>query len=279
MRDVRQSKRDGLGGLLPPTVGRRAAASASPPTGTARGSTADTLNSMDTDHLDAYVRFMSSAYGCRYNADLLALPTLTFLEASWLGGCHHYNPHVFYKLTGRNSQSYYDPVTRKTRRVGRSVSQGNMCVYRHRVGPVSERGAFVDFGALGEKVRLLFVGSRRSFESVRANLRLFKPDREDIPIMRKLVLLKHIEFYKFYGVEGAPFMSECTCVQGSTQQCPLCTSVANSDQIPTHDIPDWVVDRMVFEESNTDEICRSADAHGARFTETNHVGQAGLRFG
>ena len=277
MRDVRQSKRDGLGGLLPPTVGRRAAASASPPTGTTRGSTADTLNSMDTDHLDAYVRFMSSAYGCRYNADLLALPALTFLEASWLGGCHHYNPHVFYKLTGRNSQSYYDPVTRKTRRVGRSVSQGNMCVYRHRVGPVSERGAFVDFGALGEKVRLLFVGSRRSFESVRANLRLFKPDREDIPIMRKNVLLKHIEFYKFYGVEGAPFMSECTCVQGSTQQCPLCTSVANSDQIPTHDIPDWVVDRMVFEESNTDEICRSADAHGARFTETNHVGQAGLR--
>jgi hypothetical protein len=53
--------------------------------------------------------------------------------------------------------------------------------------------------------------------------------------------------------------------------------VANSDQIPAHDIPAWVVDRMDFEESNTDEICRSADAHGARFTETNHVGQAGLR--
>jgi len=86
----------------------------------------------------------------------------------------------------------------------------------------------------------------------------------------------YIAFYKEYNIRDAPYLKACTCIDAH-ELCDLCHSTRTTERLPDCDIPDWIANRVHYEESDAESINRAEDSHGARFTETNHLGQASLR--
>jgi len=139
----------------------------------------------------------------------------------------------------------------------------------------------MNFDALGARTFVQFVGTDDTLEDMRRNLKIFRPTNQDLPIMRKAVLLQHIDFYKACDIRAAPYWKACACgvpckdAQSSDALCKLCEDVRTSTQIPEYDIPAWV--QIVKEDRNVQGVHRADDGEGARVTETNHLGQASLR--